>query len=309
MALPFELSAASYRRLTGVALFCIVAIIVTGAAVRLSGSGLGCPTWPRCTGAQLIDVSDPHRAVEQLNRLFTGAVVLGCGAAFAGAFARRPYRRDLARLGALLVAGVFAQALIGGMVVLLDLQWQSVSLHFLASIALVYGGLELWRRAGEDGSARRLAVHRRVRAAAEVVFGVAIVLLFAGTLVTAAGPHGGDADVERLGWPVADAARTHGLVAWLLVVCTLGLLELARRHGAAETFRRASVLLAVLAAQGALGYVQYLNAVPPVLVGVHVFGAVCVFAAASWMRFASFDTEAREIGSSTAPMEVPAPAR
>ncbi len=283
-----RLSARAYGRLVMVALFFIVAIIVTGASVRLSGSGLGCPTWPRCTGDELIDVSDPHRAVEQLNRLFTGAVVLGCGAAFGGAFLRRPYRRDLAWLGGMLVAGVFAQAIIGGIVVLLDLQWQSVSLHFLASIALVYGALELLRRAGEPEGRRRLVVDPPVRWAAEVVFAAAVALLFVGTLVTAAGPHGGDADVDRLSWPVDEAARAHGLAAWMVVSLTLVALFVAWRSGVREVFRRASLLLWLLVAQGAVGYVQYFNAVPPVLVGFHVFGAVCVFAAATRLRFASF---------------------
>ncbi len=281
------MAAATYRKLVYVSLFFVTAIIVTGASVRLSGSGLGCPTWPKCTNDQMIDVSDPHRATEQINRLFTGAVGFAVIGAFAGAFRRRPYRRDLAWFGALLIGGVLLQGVIGGAVVLLELQWQSVALHFLASFLLLYGNLELLRRADEPDGARVLSVSARVRTLTEIVFGLTILVLVFGTLVTGAGPHGGDADVERLDWPIDNAVRLHSLTVWALIAAVIGLIAVARRDGAAATLARAEAVLAIGLVQGAIGYIQWFNKVPPVLVGIHVLGAASTFIAVSWLRFAS----------------------
>lgn len=280
---------ATYRKLVYVSLFFVTAIIITGASVRLSGSGLGCPTWPKCTSDQMIDISDPHRATEQINRLFTGAVGFAVIGAFAGAFRRRPYRRDLAWFGAFLIGGVLLQGIIGGIVVLLELQWQSVSLHFLASFVLLYGNLELLRRADEPGGPRRLAVAPRVRTLTEVVFGLTLAVLLFGTFVTAAGPHGGDADVERLGWHVDNAARLHSITVWVLVAALIALVVVARKDGAARTMSRAEAALAVGLLQGAIGYIQWFNRVPPVLVGIHVFGAAATFIAITWLRFGSYE--------------------
>ncbi len=284
-----EISPARYRRFVLVALFFVSAIILTGAAVRLSGSGLGCPTWPRCTGDELVDISEPHRAVEQLNRLFTGTIGFACIAVFAASLRRRPYRRDLTRFGALLIGGVFLQALIGGIVVLLELQWHSVVLHFLASIALLYGNLELLRRSGEPSTQRRIVVDRDVRRLTETTFALTVIVIGLGTLVTSAGPHGGDEDVERLGWNLTSAVRVHSIAVWCLVAATIGLIVVARRRHATITANRANALLAVLMFQGAVGYIQWFNRVPPALVELHILGAVGVFSAAAWLRFASFE--------------------
>ncbi len=283
-----EISPARYRRFVLVALFFVSAIILTGAAVRLSGSGLGCPTWPRCTGDELVDVSEPHRAIEQINRLFTGTIGLACIAVFAASLRRRPYRRDLTRFGALLIAGVFLQAIIGGIVVLLELQWHSVVLHFLASILLLYGNLELLRRAGEPSTLRVSVVDRDVRGLTETTFGLGVVVIALGTLVTSAGPHGGDEDVERLDWHLTSAVRVHSIAVWVFVATTIGLIVLARRRGALTTANRANALLALLMFQGVIGYLQWFNRVPPVLVELHILGAVAVFIAVTWLRFGSF---------------------
>lgn len=278
----------AYRRVVFVALFFVAAIVLTGASVRLSGSGLGCPTWPRCTGDELIDISEPHRAVEQINRLFTGAVGAAVAVAFAGAFRRRPYRRDLAWFGAALIGGVLLQAIIGGIVVLLELQWQSVALHFLASFVLLYGTLELLRRSAETERPRRVAVAVGIRRLSEIVFGLTALVLGFGTVVTGAGPHGGDEDVARFDWPLENAVRLHSVAVWVLVAATVLLIARARRAGAVATLQRAEALLAAMVLQGSLGYIQWFNRVPPVLVAFHVVGAVIVFSLATCLRFASF---------------------
>ena len=288
MAVRQTIDPPAYRRIVQITLFFVTAIIVTGASVRLSGSGLGCPTWPRCTSTQMVDISSPHRAVEQINRLFTGGVTVACAVAFSGAFLRRPYRRDLAWFGALLVAGVLLQAVIGGIVVLLELQWESVALHFIASFVLLYGNLELLRRAGAGPGPRTLCVPITIRRHTETVFGLLLVVLALGTVVTGAGPHGGDAHVRRLDWPVEDAARLHSIAVWVLVATTLWLAARLQRLGLREQFDRAGTLVAAMVFQGAVGYVQWFNRVPPVLVGIHVLGAALVFMAATQLRFGSF---------------------
>lgn len=285
---------ASYRRVVFIALFFVGAIIVSGASVRLSGSGLGCPTWPRCTGDDLIDISSPHRAVEQVNRLFTGAVGIAVAVAFAGAFRRRPFRRDLAWLGLALIGGVALQVLIGGVVVLLELQWQSVALHFLASFVLLYAALELLRRAGEAPGDRIVVTSARVHIVSDAVFGLTSLVLVLGTIVTGAGPHGGDADVERLGWPVTNAVRLHSIAVWVLVAATVTLVALARRDRAAVVLERAEWLMAALVFQGTIGYLQWFSKVPPALVAVHVLGSAVVFGLATWLRFAPWRATADE---------------
>lgn len=305
MANRFTITPAAYRRIVYVALCFVTAIIVSGAAVRLSGSGLGCPTWPRCTGSQMIDISSPHRAVEQINRLFTGGVGVACAVAFGGAFLRRPYRRDLAWFGASLIGGVLLQAVIGGIVVLLELQWQSVALHFVASFLLLYGTLELLRRSREGAGPRTRAVVPALRRHTEVVFTMAIVVIVLGTVVTGAGPHGGDADVERLDWPVANAARVHSIAVWVLLATTVALIVRLQRAGERAQFDRAGVLLGALCFQGFVGYIQWFNRVPPVLVGVHILGAALVFIAASQLRFGSFVAPPEvEFVEATAPASV-----
>ncbi len=283
-----QISPPAFRTLVVVALVFVTAIIVTGASVRLSGSGLGCPTWPRCTGSDLIDISEPHRAVEQINRLFTGVVGLAVIIVFAAAFRRRPFRGDLAWFGAALIGGVLMQGIVGGVVVLLELQWQAVVLHFLASFVLVYGNLELLRRAGEPSKFRHAVVSPSLRRLTETVFGVCLAVIALGTLVTAAGPHGGDADVARLDWPVRSAVQVHSVAVWILTAATIVLIVNAKRAGAATTFDRAGWLLGALIFQGSVGYLQWFNRVPPVLVAVHVFGAAVVFGLATWLRFGSY---------------------
>src|SRR4051794_33411196 len=167
-------------------------IVVTGAAVRLTGSGLGCDDWPRCNDQQLVDVSSTHAAIEQINRLFTGLVALAVILAVLGSLLRRPRRRDLTWLSLGLVAGVIGQIVLGGITVLVDLNPFAVASHMLLSQAIVACAVVLVRRAGEPDGRRRPVVStttRRLTWALTMVTGAAIV---AGTVVTGAGPHAGD---------------------------------------------------------------------------------------------------------------------
>ena len=278
---------ARYRWLTRLALVLVATIIVTGAAVRLSGSGLGCDDWPNCTRNELLSVSNPNRAIEQVNRLFTGLVSVGVAAAVLGSLWRRPRRTDLVWLSLALVGGVFAQALIGGIAVLVDLNWIAVAVHFLASMLLLAAAVVLHHRAGEDAGPYRPVAPARVVVAARVVLVLTAWVLLAGTLVTAAGPNGGDAKAERLGWAIPTAARLHGISVNALLVSVVVLLALARRDGApARVAGAAEALLVVGAIQAGIGYVQYFNGIPALVVGFHVAGAALVCIAAVRIQLA-----------------------
>jgi len=226
----------------------LVVIVITGAAVRLTGSGLGCSDWPRCNEERFIDVSSFHGAVEQLNRLFTGLVtVLVMSAVLAARFLEER-RRDLERLAWLLVIGVLGQIVLGGVVVLTDLNPVANQGHFLLSMFLVGTGWILVRRAG--GDVDRLALPsgdtRLVRSVA-VLASVAVVT---GTVVTGAGPHAGDENAPRLDIAITTAARLHGISVIITLSCIVWLLTRIRRmpFGSLHTAIEVVLVLGVLQA-------------------------------------------------------------
>jgi cytochrome c oxidase assembly protein subunit 15 len=287
MSLP-RLSPTAFRRLTVVNVVLLVAIIVSGAVVRLTNSGLGCANWPNCSATKLVDVSTHHAAIEQLNRIFSGAIGAPIALALVGAYLRAPRRDDLVRLAWVLFGLFWAEAVLGGISVMVKLAWVSVMGHFLLALALVAVALWMRRRAGEvDGPVeRRPLVSTRVELLARAVYAVTIWVLVWGTLVTAAGPHGGDAEARRLGWPLVDVARVHGASVDVLVGLVLVLVvALVRTRAPAPVLRIASITMIVMGAQGILGYVQYFEQIPALLVGFHVFGAVLVFTGVQQLMF------------------------
>ena len=274
-----RLSSGGFRRLATVNLVLLVAIVVSGAVVRLTNSGLGCLDWPNCSSTHLVSVATHHALIEQLNRIFSGAIGIPLTLTVIAAYRLEPRRRDLTQLAWTLFGLVWCDALLGGISVLVKLAWVSVMSHFLLALALISIALRLRQHAGEAEGRRVPIVTRRALGAVRLVYVWTIGVVILGTLVTAAGPHGGDRDARRLGWPIADAARVHGISVDLLVVLTLlTVLVLVRSGAPRPVLATASVALAAMVAQGILGYVQYAEAIPAVLVGFHVFGAVIVFA-------------------------------
>ena len=282
------MSPVAYRRVTLVALVALAFIIVTGAAVRLTGSGLGCPTWPSCEQGSLVPrgATGGHGFVEFANRTITGFVSIAVIVAVLASLRRTPRRRDLTWLSISLVLWVLAQAVLGGISVLVDLEPPFVMAHFLLSIVLVWLAVLLHHRAGEpDHGARYPVVAPEVRTMGRVLVAATVLVLFTGTVVTGSGPHGGDDKAERLAFFVPDVARIHGIAENLFLLATLVTLWLLHRTGAPGVVRRRGrVLLAVLVAQAAVGYTQYFTGVPVLLVGIHVFGAVCVWVAVLWFH-------------------------
>jgi heme a synthase len=213
-----------------------------------------------------------------LNRIFSGAIGVPIALALLGAYRLRPRRDDIVRLAWILFGLFWAEAVLGGISVKVRLAWVSVTGHFLLAIALIAVALLMHHRAATPDRPRHDAVSSETMNLARAVYALTIWVLVVGTLVTAAGPHGGDAQAKRLGWPLGDVARVHALSVDILVGLTLVLIVALVRGGAPRrVLNVASVTIAVMAAQGVLGYVQYFNHIPPLLVGFHVFGAVCVF--------------------------------
>ena len=275
-----------YRAIAIATLIALSAIIVTGAAVRLTNSGLGCDDWPNCSKERLIDVSSKHAAIEQINRLFTGVVGAAAIAAMLGSVVRRPRRRDLVVLSVLISLGVVANAVLGGISVLVDLHPLAVQGHMLLSMALIVTGSVLVRRAGEpDGEPRVPVVSRITRRLTWALFALTGLAVVAGTLVTGAGPHAGDESAERLDIAIPTVARLHGGTVMLAIATGVALgVRVWSRPGDRRQIGEALtswLFLGVL--QAALGYVQYFNGVPALLVGVHVAGATAVMIAATFV--------------------------
>jgi heme a synthase len=263
-----------------------MAIVVTGGLVRVTASGLGCPTWPQCYQGSYVPVAGQpqsfHKLIEFGNRTLTFLLVLVVAACVLVAWRRVPRRRPLVLLAGVGLLGVAAQAVIGGLSVLTDLNPYVVALHFLVSMPLIAAALAVYQRDqdGGDGPAVPL-VRREVRLLSFVLVGLASVVLVIGTLVTGSGPHSGDATrPARTGFDPARIAWLHADVVVLFVGLVIALLLAMHLVDAPPlAARRGRVLLAVTLAQGLVGYVQFFTGVPWVLVGVHMLGAVLVWVA------------------------------
>ena len=218
-----QVSPAGYIWVTRFALILLCVIVVSGAAVRLTGSGLGCSDWPRCNSEKFIDVSTTHGAIEQINRLFTGLVTVIVIAAVLAARFRVPYRKDLVMLSWGLVAGVIGQIVLGGIVVLTDLHPLANQGHFILSMVLVANALILHQRAKTDRKLDRLSTLSGLQKLVRLTVVMGSVALVTGTVVTGSGPHAGDEKARRFDVAIITVARIHGIsvlvaIALLLIV-------------------------------------------------------------------------------------------
>ena len=282
---------ARFRRLAWWALAAQIGIVVTGAAVRLTGSGLGCTDWPGCTEDRLVPEWGFHHWVEFGNRLLTFAVVASALVALVGAWFRRPRRTGPVVLAAVLVGGVVAQALIGAVLVIFELDPRLTVLHFVTSMVLITAAVGLVHRSAEDGGltgtslvgapqvARMPTPVRRLATATAVA---AMVVVGTGTVVTGSGPHGGDERADRFGFALTAVTRVHAAAMWVFLALLLATwVVVVRRDGAGSRLRpNVVVLVALTASQAVLGYVQYALGVPAGLVALHVFGSTLVWSAA-----------------------------
>jgi heme a synthase len=284
-----RLSPDRYFVVSAVALVALTVIVFTGAAVRVTGSGLGCPDWPQCyKNGRLVAELNSHAWIEFSNRMFTGFVALSAVAAGLLAFFRQPFRRDLAVLGVLLPLGVVSQAVMGGLTVLYGLAPGWVMGHYLLSMTiLVAAGALAWRARPAFEHGEPPTADRTTARAVWALFVVGGVTIFAGTASTAAGPHAGGSGtgdvVHRFTFKGSSTANwlieRHGVLATVLGLLAVATWVLARRRGAEPELRtRLTRICLLLAAQGAIGIVQFQLELPAEIVWLHV-----VLATLTWV--------------------------
>jgi cytochrome c oxidase assembly protein subunit 15 len=274
------------RRFAWATLVANIALIVTGGAVRLTGSGLGCPTWPRCNGRSFVPhgAIGPHQLIEFGNRTLTFVLVAIAVATFVAA--RQSGRRDLLRLAVVLALAIPAQAVLGGVTVLTDLNPWVVSLHLLLSLAIVSVAVLFLHRLDHPSvpPARGVAP-----ALAWSTYVVTWLVLYAGTVVTGSGPHAGDASSPRNGLDPLQLSQLHADLVFLLVGLTIGMWFVLRATGG--DVRPVAALAAVEVLQASVGFVQYVAGLPVAVVMLHMLGAAFVVAAATWLLVSVLEPE------------------
>jgi len=299
----FPVSPALYARVTLVALFALTLIVLTGAAVRLTGSGLGCPDWPKCYGKAIAPL-ETHAVIEYGNRLLSGLVGLAAGFAGLLAFFRRPFRRDLAALGVLLPLGVVGQAVLGGFTVRNHLAPGFVMAHFALSMLILIAAVALAWRAHHEPGERSPSGDRLSTWAVRGMLPLGALTLLAGTAATAAGPHAGGMDDQRInrldfkGAGTLDwAIHQHARIATAMGLAAVAVWLLLRHRGADRDVRRAvTVVVGLLGAQGAVGGLQYALELPAEIVWVHV-----ALAAVTWLSLLWATAAAGSLAPSAAP--------
>ena len=270
-------SPATVRRAAMGALVMSVVIVVTGGAVRLTSSGLGCPTWPKCTADSLTTTSamGVHGAIEFTNRMLTYVLCAAIGWAIVAARSEKPHRRSLTRLGWAQFWLVMGNAVLGGIVVLVGLNPYTVAAHFLLASALIAVAVVMWQRTREGDGAPRPLVGKPVQQMVWFLVLATVLLIAVGTVVTGAGPHAGDSkEVERIPIDWETVAKLHAVLAWIVVTLTFALWFVLKAVDAPkDPLARTRELFLVLLAQGVIGYVQYFTHLPEVLVGLHMLGS------------------------------------
>ena len=321
----------TFRIIAGISAALLTFIIYTGSAVRLTGSGLGCPDWPTCEKGNVVPESGVHAQIEFGNRVVTGLCVLVAGIGVLTALVRNPYRRDLVQFGLLVSLAIFGNAIVGGFTVLSGLRPEFVMAHFILALLALGTALVLFHRAGEPGQSRSLIGKDRTASVdgtttqlSRVLTFASGVVLFMGMIVTGSGPHGGsdkeENPVARFPFSTFDTSRIHSIAVWLTLAVVVALALRAAKGStrkttdsghtaetsvagpsadlgahrtdrqaapkARELRRRLTVLMAVVLAQGAIGYIQYFNGVPALLVQFHIVGATAFFISVFWVRAA-----------------------
>ena len=278
----------------GVLLFLQSALVLTGGAVRLTGSGLGCPTWPECTPGSYTPV--PYQAEGQLhawiefgNRLLTFALLIS--ALVAVIYVLKSGRKDLRSLAAGQVLGIIGQGVLGGITVLTDLHPLPVACHLLLSMLLIAGATSLYSRRHAP-QVKVQAPTKTVSAISHLHLAVAFIVLILGTLVTGSGPHAGDEKAQRFGFDIRTVAILHADAVIFLVGITIALLVAA--SVAQSTKKAIYIFFVITLAQGAIGYTQYLTGIPEALVAAHLAGATIFWIAAWRIRLSVVRTSQQE---------------
>ena len=266
--------------LTGLLLFLQSALVLTGGAVRLTGSGLGCPTWPECVPGSYLPVEGQaegalHAWIEFGNRLLTFALLFAALATVITVLRSR--RRDLRFLAATQILGILGQGVLGGITVLTDLNPLAVASHFLLSIALIAAATSLHSRRHHP-QVRTSSTQVRISRISLLHILMTFIAIAIGTLVTGSGPHAGDVDAPRLDFAITTITRFHSAAVWILVIITAVFYFSPDLRFETRRWLRIFFILTLL--QGAFGYLQYFLGVPIGLVALHLLGSVLVWIAA-----------------------------
>jgi len=285
-------SARALSPLTLALLISQAALVVTGGAVRLTGSGLGCPTWPECTAGSYVPVKNQaegtvHSWIEFTNRLLTFVLVLVALATLVAVL--KAGRKDLRLLALGQFLGIFGQGVLGGITVLTHLNPISVASHFLLSIVLIAAATSLYSRRKSPAEATSVAGTLNIYSRSHVFLTAAVVVL--GTVVTGAGPHAGDINAPRLHIKIQEAAMFHGVAVLALIAFTI--IFYFNHLASPLTKKRLLIFLVIALSQGLIGYVQYLQGVPQLLVATHLLGSTLVWIAA-WQIWLS--VQRKEMG-------------
>jgi cytochrome c oxidase assembly protein subunit 15 len=277
----------------------VVLNIVTGAAVRLSDSGLGCPDWPTCSQHHLTPPLRLHPLIEFGNRLVVTILVVACAVTVIAAFLRRPARTDLRWLSGGLILGVIGEAVLGAFVVYSKLNAYVVLTHFMVGMALLGVAVILTLRAGHGPGRGTVVVSRGALWLARGLVGLIVIVLAAGAATTGAGPHAGGKGSKRIPIGLEDMTRIHAEIVITSVVLLLVLLRVLWRTNAPAHVQDAGrVLLAVMIVQGLIGYIQFFTHLPALLVGIHVFGASMVWSTVLWFHHGTSDHLHEEVEAS-----------
>ncbi|WP_341716760.1 COX15/CtaA family protein [Micromonospora sp. FIMYZ51] len=300
------------RRLAFASIVANVAIVGTGGLVRLTASGLGCPTWPRCTDESYVSTPEMglHGAIEFGNRLLTFAVGAIALAVLVAVLLHRPRRPGLLPLAIGVLFGIPAQAVIGGITVLTNLNPWVVGLHFLASMVVIAVAYALWRRIKDPDGPVVPTVPAPLRTLARLTVAVSASVLVVGTWVTGSGPHAGDHGAARNGLDPETISQVHADGVFLLLGLSVALVFAFRAVGATRAARAATVLVAVELGQGVIGFVQYFTDLPALLVGAHMVGSCLVLLASLGMLWSTRERRPTAVTESSrpSPAEVPVPA-
>jgi cytochrome c oxidase assembly protein subunit 15 len=272
-----------FRRMATVSAVAYALLVVTGGAVRLTGSGLGCPDWPTCSGHLVTTALSFHRSIEYGNRLVTVVVSVVSIAVFISAFRLERPRRDLRLLASGLLIGLVAQIVLGGLVVLFKLNPYLVALHCLLTFAVLADALVLRHRTIHGNEPTRLLIGRDLTICSYLAIAALCVLISLGTVVSGSGPHAGDAQqhAKRIGIAFRDAAELHSSAGLFVIGLVLALYFGLRQTRAPEQIqRRLRMLFEILVLQGVLGYTQYALHDNAAVVEFHLAGATAVWCTA-----------------------------
>lgn len=304
----WNVSPATFRRVAYATLVFCAVIIVTGGAVRLTQSGLGCPTWPNCTDHHFVASFSLHPMIEFVNRVITFFAGLGMTITSVFAFFRKPYRKDLMIYSLGLVAGVIAESVLGGITVLEKLDPPFVMAHFVLAILVLWNAIVLYKHSISPEGKPQALVGKEIVWLSRLMFLNLGAIIVVGTAVAGTGPYSGSPIAARLPLNLRQVTYLHADLALIFLAMALANLFLLHQARASAAIQfRARTLMWIGAVQGVIGYTQYFMGLPAFLIGIHIAGATAVWIAMTWYYLSLFrvSPEARADKTSSSGRTVP----